>query len=281
MFEYYMGAYFSLDPWILSLILTLSYMNPLLRSSWAVGRESGVSVPGGCQFCNFCGPVEQGIHRQARPKSSRRLRGAPELAGSPRRRTARGGVGRGGLGLRAARRAPRPHSGAAPPSESRAGKQRHGVQAAAAPERGGAAARPWAARGSASRAEERALPSPARSPTNQGFIELHQTSHLGTLPLPFPLHVGFGSAQPHLVRFGHCHDLPDPSCVIPTADSWQFWFQLSMGSTSVGGLVIDETELRITARTTMGTRVTLWKRAQGMGSIRTQQAAAGGLIAGD
>ncbi|GAB5568465.1 prestin isoform X1 [Prionailurus iriomotensis] len=44
-------------------------------------------------------------------------------------------------------------------------------------------------------AEERALPSPARSPTNQGFIELHQTSHLGTLPLPFPLHVGFGAGS--------------------------------------------------------------------------------------
>lgn len=44
-------------------------------------------------------------------------------------------------------------------------------------------------------------------------------------------------AQTHLVHLSHCRYLPGPSCMIPTADSQWFWFQLSVVSESVGGLI--------------------------------------------
>lgn len=77
----------------------------------------------------------------------------PGSQGSQRRGRPGGGApacGAGQARVTASRRAPRLHCGGAS-SESRAGRQRRGVEAAAAPELGGAAAPPRAVPGSAGR----------------------------------------------------------------------------------------------------------------------------------
>lgn len=100
-----------------------------------------------CQFRNLWGLDKQSLSRQVR--SRRRLRGHLGLSGSAGRerrrahKAAPGGAGRGGAGLGWGR--------GGTSSETRARRKPSDVVAAGATERGGAAARPWAAPGSAGR----------------------------------------------------------------------------------------------------------------------------------
>lgn len=106
-----------------------------------------------CHFPSF-GGLDEGVLVSKHTLEVLGAEKRPEVAGvaqprAARRRCARARGGAGsGYGRRAGRRA---STAAGASSESRAGRQRRGVEAAAAPERGWAAAPPRAVPGSAGR----------------------------------------------------------------------------------------------------------------------------------